>query len=101
MEAAMFTYFGIALPFLISVLLLDLVILKSRVVQSRDFWIVLGIMLGFTAVFDQLFTGLPIVFYDFSLTSGVKLWYAPIEDFTYTIAAVIGIGSVLNHRETQ
>ncbi len=97
MEAAMFTYFGIALPFLISVLLLDLVILKSRVVQSRDFWIVLGIMLGFTAVFDQLFTGLPIVFYDFSLTSGVKLWYAPIEDFTYTIAAVIGIGSVLNY----
>ncbi|MBP7806955.1 lycopene cyclase domain-containing protein [Candidatus Saccharibacteria bacterium] len=93
----MFTYFGIALPFLISVLLLDLVILKSRVVQSRDFWIVLGIMLGFTAVFDQLFTGLPIVFYDFSLTSGVKLWYAPIEDFTYTIAAVIGIGSVLNY----
>ncbi len=93
----MFTYFGIALPFLGSVLLLDTVILKTKVVQSRDFWIVLGIMVGFTAVFDQLFTGLPIVFYDFSLTSGLKLWYAPIEDFTYTIAAVIGIGSVLKY----
>lgn len=93
----MFTYFGLAIPFLGFVLLLDLVILKTKVVKSRDFWIVLGIMLGFTAVFDQLFTGLPIVLYDFSLTSGVKLWFAPIEDFTYTIAAVIGIGSVLNY----
>lgn len=104
MEAAMFTYFGLSIPFLLLVLLLDLAILKTRVVKNKDFWIVLGIMLGFTAVFDQLFTGLPIVFYDFSLTSGIKLWYAPIEDFTYTIAAVIGIGSVLKyvtHPETK
>jgi len=93
----MFTYFGLALPFLGLVLLLDMVILKTWVVKSKDFWIVLGIMLGFTAVFDQLFTGLPIVWYDFSLTSGVKLWYAPIEDFNYTIAAAIGIGSVLKY----
>lgn len=90
----MLTYFGIAVPFLGLVLLLDLVVLKTRVVRTRSFWVVLGIMLGFTAVFDQLFTGLPIVWYDFSLTSGIKLWYAPIEDFTYTIAAVIGIGSL-------
>ena len=93
----MFTYFSLALPFLGLVLLLDTVILKTWVVKSRDFWIVLGIMLGFTAVFDQLFTGLPIVWYDFSLTSGIKLWYAPIEDFNYTIAATIGIGSVLKY----
>lgn len=93
----MFTYFGLSLPFLGLVFLLDMAILKTWVVKSKDFWIVLGIMLGFTAVFDQLFTGLPIVWYDFSLTSGVKLWYAPIEDFNYTIAAAIGIGSVLKY----
>lgn len=93
----MFTYFGLSVPFLLFVILLDLVMLKTRVVKTRDFWIVLGIMLGFTAVFDQLFTGLPIVWYDFSLTSGVKLWYAPIEDFTYCIAAVIGIGAVTTY----
>ncbi len=93
----MFTYFGLAIPFLGLVLLLDTVVLKTWVIKTRDFWVVLGIMMGFTAVFDQLFTGLPIVWYDFSLTSGLKLWYAPIEDFTYTIAAVIGIGSVLKY----
>lgn len=89
----MYAYITLALPFLAFVLLIDLVFLRTRVVTSRDFWIVLGIMLGFTLVFDQLFTGLPIVLYDFSLTSGIKLWHAPIEDFTYTIAACIGIGS--------
>lgn len=90
----MLTYAGLAVPFLGLVLLLDLLILKTRVVGTRNFWIVLGIMLGFTAVFDQLFTGLPIVLYDFGLTSGIKLWHAPIEDFSYTIAAVIGIGAL-------
>lgn len=93
----MFTYFGLALPFLLLALLLDMMILKTCVVKTRSFWVVMGIMIGFTAVFDQLFTGLPIVWYDFSLTSGVKLWYAPIEDFTYTIAAVIGIGALNAH----
>lgn len=93
----MLTYFGLAVPFLTFVLLLDVVVLKTHVVKTRNFCIVLGIMLGFTAVFDQLFTGLPIVWSDFSLTSGIKLWYAPIEDFTYTIAAVIGIGALNAH----
>lgn len=95
----MYTYLTLAMPFLAFVLLLDLVFLRTRVVASRDFWIVLGIMLGFTLVFDQFFTGLPIVLYDFSLTSGVKLGYAPIEDFTYTVAACIGIGAFVRHVE--
>lgn len=96
---SMYTYITLALPFLAFVLLLDLVFLRTRVVASRDFWVVLGIMLAFTLVFDQFFTGLPIVLYDFNLTSGVKLGYAPIEDFTYTIAACIGIGALARHVE--
>jgi lycopene cyclase domain-containing protein len=97
----MYTYGLLALPFLAFVLLLDLIVLKTRVVITRDFWVVLGIMLGFTLVFDQLFTGLPIVHYDFSLTSNIRLWYAPIEDFTYTIAACIWIGTLLKNVSTK
>lgn len=48
-----------------------------------------------TLVFDQLLTGLPIVFYDNSKRIGVELGYAPIEDFTYTFVVVILIGSIL------
>lgn len=93
----MFTYGLIAALFLLVTILLDAVIFKTYVIKSRDFWIVVGIMFGFTAVFDQLFTGLPIVFYDFSLTSGIKIWHAPIEDFSYTLAACIGIGAFVKN----
>lgn len=97
----MYTYGLLALPFLAFVLLLDLVVLKTFVVKTKDFWVILGIMLGFTLVFDQFFTGLPIVNYDFNLTSGIRLWYAPIEDFTYTIAACIGIGALVTYVSKQ
>lgn len=93
----MYTYIGLSLPFLLLVLLLDIFILRTKVVKQRSCWVILAIMLGLTAVFDQLFTGLPIVLYNYELTSGIKLWYAPIEDFSYTIAAVVGIGSVLQY----
>lgn len=93
----MLTYAGIALLFLGLVLLVDTLVLKTWVVKRRDFWIVLAIMLGLTLVFDQLLTGIPLVLYDESLISGMRLWHAPIEDFAYTIAAVIGIGSVLSY----
>lgn len=95
MEVAMYAYLGLTLPVIVAAVIVDLFLLKTRVVASRNFWIVLGIMLGFTLVFDQFFTGLPIVEYDFSKTSGVKLFHAPIEDFSYTIVATILIGSAL------
>lgn len=93
----MYTYIFIAVPFLATVFVLDWYILKTRVVLKRETWVVMAAMLGFTLVFDQFFTGLPIVTYDYSLTTGLKLFFAPIEDFTYTIAAVIGIGAFLQY----
>ncbi len=95
MEVAMYAL--LSLPFLATVLLLDLIILKTKVVTTKPFWIILAIMVSFTLVFDQFFTGLPIVEYDQSLISGIKLGYAPIEDFLYTIAAVIGIGALVTY----
>lgn len=97
----MFTYALLTLPFLALVLTLDLLILKTRVVTTRPFWVVLAIMLVFTAVFDQLLTGLPIVLYDFTKTLGLRLWHAPIEDLSYTIAAVIGIGALIVHHQRK
>ncbi len=97
MEVAMFTYLLMGLPFIALVLLLDTVILKTWVIRRRDTWIIMGIMLLLTLVFDQLLTGLPIVFYDNSKQLGVHLLYAPIEDFMYTFAVVIGIGANLSY----
>lgn len=93
----MLTYITLAVPFLLLVLLVDTLVLKTWVVKQRGTGTVMLIMLAFTLVFDQLLTGLPVVLYEETLLSGVRLGYAPIEDFTYTIAAVIGIGSLASY----
>ncbi len=89
------------LPFIILVLVLDMYVLKTRVVLHKQCWIVMAIMLAITAFFDQFLTGLPIVNYTEANMSGVRLLYAPIEDFMYTIAAVIGFGSMISYVEKR
>jgi lycopene cyclase domain-containing protein len=94
MEAGMFTYLLMSLPFLGMVLVLDYFVLKTRVVRTKQCWQVVAIMVGLTAVFDQVLAGLPIVHYNEAKTLGLYIWHAPIEDFLYPVAAVIGLASL-------
>lgn len=93
----MLTYLSLSLPFIIGAVILDTLILRTFVVKRKDCWLIMTILLLLTAIFDQLLAGLPIVLYDDSKTLGVQLGYAPIEDFLYTFAAVIGIGSLVTY----
>lgn len=47
-----------------------------------------------TAIFDSLIIALSIVDYDSSKILGINILNAPIEDFAYTIAAVILVPSL-------
>ena len=38
---------------------------------------------------DNVIIGLGVVAYEESLISGVRLWLAPVEDFAYTLGAVM------------
>ena len=51
-------------------------------------------MLLLTAIFDNLIVTAGIVAYDPSKISGVMIGVVPIEDFAYTIAAVVIVPSV-------
>ena len=51
-------------------------------------------MLALTLIFDNLIVGSGIVDYDPSKISGVMVGRVPIEDFAYTIAAVLIVPSV-------
>jgi len=51
-------------------------------------------MILITAVFDNLIVSTGIVGYDASKISGFMVGAAPIEDFAYTIAAVLIVPSV-------
>jgi lycopene cyclase domain-containing protein len=51
-------------------------------------------MLALTAVFDNLIIASGIVAYDATKILGIFIGLAPIEDFAYTIAAVLIVPSV-------
>lgn len=53
-----------------------------------------GILLVATAIFDNIMIGIGLVGYNHRLISGVFIGRAPIEDFAYTVAAVVLLPSV-------
>lgn len=54
----------------------------------------LGVVLVMTAVFDNVMIAVGLVGYDRALISGLFVGIAPIEDFAYAIAAVVGLPSL-------
>ena len=59
------------------------------------------VMFTLTAIFDNVIIGTGIVAYDEAKTSGLKILYAPIEDFAYTAVALVLIPSVFNWLRTK
>lgn len=55
-----------------------------------------AILIALTAIFDNVIIGTGIVAYDESLISGIKIGVAPIEDFAYTLLAIILVPSLFN-----
>lgn len=57
---------------------------------SRAAWALAALgVLVLTAVFDNVLVGTGIVGYDPELISGIRVGIAPIEDFAYTLAALL------------
>lgn len=47
------------------------------------------VLIALTAVFDNLIVGLGIVAYEPDKISGLRLLHAPIEDFAYSLGAIM------------
>lgn len=86
------TYTLVNLVFLAVSFIPAVVVLRGRqwVVVLKTLWP----MLLMTAVFDNLIIWSGIVAYDPENISGIKIGLAPIEDFAYTIAAVLLVTTV-------
>ncbi|PWL20128.1 MAG: lycopene cyclase domain-containing protein [Candidatus Aquiluna sp. XM-24bin5] len=54
------------------------------------------VMLTLTLVFDNVIIGTGIVDYDPEKISGIRLGFAPIEDFAYTLVALVLVPSLFN-----
>lgn len=81
------TVLAIALIYL--VLMRKYVVVKPLVSTSV-------VMLTITAIFDNVIIQTGIVAYDEGKISGVKIGAAPIEDFAYTLVALILVPSLFN-----
>lgn len=86
----MSTYLLIDLVFLAPVVVLAVVAIAVR---RGPHWPAVGLaavaLTALTAVFDNVIVGLGIVDYDPRRILGVRIGVAPIEDFSYAVAAVL------------
>jgi lycopene cyclase domain-containing protein len=89
------TYWALNSIFLVVVAAVAIAALVSR---RAPRWlavlIALGILLIFTAIFDNVLIGLGFVGYNRTLISGAFIGRAPLEDFAYTVAAVVLLPSL-------
>jgi lycopene cyclase domain-containing protein len=53
-------------------------------------------MIAMTAIFDNVIIASGIVDYDYERTLGLIIWLAPIEDFAYTLVALVLLPSLFN-----
>lgn len=91
----MMTYWWINSWFLAGAVVFAVV---SVLLGVRVRWAAVGlalvVMLIMTAIFDNMIIGFGLVDYDPALISGVRIGVAPIEDFAYTVLAMIVVPMV-------
>jgi len=92
------TYTQLCLVALVASVLLDLVVLRTRLVTRRSFWVSYAIIVVFQLLTNGWLTGRRIVTYDADtviggaepvLFGGGRLFYAPVEDLVFGFALVL------------
>jgi lycopene cyclase domain-containing protein len=75
--------------------------LMRRWFSLRPLGFAAAVMFTLTAIFDNVIIGTGIVAYDDELLLGVKILYAPIEDFAYTAVALVLVPTLFNLFRTK
>ena len=70
-------------------LVLDLVVLRTRLVTRRAFWTAYAICLLFQLVVNGVLTGRGLVTYAPNGIAGARLAYAPVEDIAFGFSLVL------------
>ena len=76
-------------------------ILMRRWLSLRPLTFAALVMFTLTAIFDNVIIGTGIVAYDDDLLLGVKILFAPIEDFAYTAVALVLVPTLFNLFRTK
>jgi lycopene cyclase domain-containing protein len=69
--------------------LVDLRVLRTRLLGTKAFWLAYAIIVAFQLLVNGVLTGLSIVRYNPDAILGVRLAYAPIEDIAFGFAMTV------------
>lgn len=83
------TYTLSALLGVAGAILVDVLILRTRLVLGSVFWATYPIILFFQLISNGILTGRNIVRYDPAAIIGVRVAYAPVEDLFFGFALVL------------
>ena len=82
------SYSALAVTAVVAVLVLDLAVLRTRMVTRKVFWAAYAIILVFQLLMNGVLTGLDVVVYDERAIWGPRIAYAPVEDLLFGFAMV-------------
>jgi len=82
------TYSQLALLAAVAAVLVDLVVLRTRLLRRRLYWTAYAIVLGCQLLTNGILAGRQVVRYDPRAILGPRLVYAPVEDLAFGFAMV-------------
>jgi lycopene cyclase domain-containing protein len=83
------TYTELVVVALLVVAVLDLAVLRTRLLCRKAFWMSYAILLFFQLLVNGLLAGLPIVSYNPDAIIGLKLVFAPVEDLLFGFCMIL------------
>ena len=82
------SYSALAVVAVVAVLVVDLVVLRTRLVTRRLFWATYAIVLVFQLLMNGVLTGRNVVTYEPASVWGPRIAYAPVEDLLFGFAMI-------------
>lgn len=83
------TYTQAALLGVVGTCLLDLVVLRTRLLLRKAFWVSYAIIVFFQLITNGILTGRDIVTYDPQAITGLRIVFAPVEDLLFGFSLVV------------
>jgi lycopene cyclase domain-containing protein len=83
------SYTGAALCGVVCALLVDFLVLRTRLVTRGVFWATYPIIVFFQLISNGVLTGRGVVRYDPGAIVGLRVVYAPVEDLLFGFAMVL------------
>jgi lycopene cyclase domain-containing protein len=83
------SYTALALLGVVLTVVLDLFVLRTRLLTRKIFWVSYAIIVFFQLITNGIFTGRDIVMYDPDDILGLRIVHAPVEDLLFGFSMVV------------